>query len=790
MKKLLFILSLSLLSITSNAQAEYSRAKIYFENEDGFRLLENLGLPTDHGLVREKRFVISDFSFEELELARNNGFIIDILIEDVKAFYKNRNRQQNETEQNPTCPDDNIVDYATPSNFNQGSMGGYLTYQELLNELDDMAAQFPNLITSRAQISNFLTEGTPDNSVTPSIGGNPIYWLKISDNPNTDEDEPEILYDAIHHAREPMSLMNLVFYMWYLLENYETDPAIQDIVDNTELYFVPVINPDGYLYNQVTDPTGGGLWRKNRKNSNGVDNNRNYNYFINGNPNNSSWGGPGSSSNPNSSTYHGTGPFSEVENQAMKWFVEQHDFTIALNNHTFGRLLYYPFGYADVATPDDDLYQALGAELTSQNGYSPTRDSPFAGDSDDFMYGTVGTHEKIFAFTPEIGSSFWPPASAIESTCRDMMYLNLTAARMVNNYAQVTDTSSDVVSSFSPEITFDIKRLGLSGNGSFSISIGNASANITNTGSEIVFSNLEPLEFDDGSITISLDENIEEGDEIVFDIIIDNGTFTTQLRVTKVFGYQQQVFYNNGDNSTDDFNENDWGVSTATFVSPSSSITDSPGVNYSSNQDKSIVLSEAIDLTAATLASVRYYARWNIEATWDYVQFEISKDGGATWEPQCGNFTKPGTNIQPSGEPIYDGFQNDWIREDISLSDYIGETIVARFRLVTDGEVNRDGFYVDDLEFLVSEGEPLNTDTTALEDSLTLYPNPVKDKLLIKTAVNDYEIEIVNLLGQKVKSYYGLSANSEIDMSSYNQGIYFVRVLTLEKSSVFKIIKR
>ena len=63
----------------------------------------------------------------------------------------------------------------------------------------------------------------------------------------------------LHHAREPASLSQLVFYMCYLRENYDSDPKVQAIVDNTGLYFVPVINPDGYLYNKKTDPNGGGF---------------------------------------------------------------------------------------------------------------------------------------------------------------------------------------------------------------------------------------------------------------------------------------------------------------------------------------------------------------------------------------------------------------------------------------------------------------------------------------------------------------------------------------------------
>ena len=130
-------------------------------------------------------------------------------------------------------------------------MGGYLTYSEMLSELDDMAQQYPNLITVKTPIHNFLTHEN-----------RPIYHVKISDNPNSNESEANVLYTAIHHAREPMSLMENIFFMWYLLENYNTNLEVKYLVDNNQMFFVPCINPDGYIYNEITDPNGGGMWRK------------------------------------------------------------------------------------------------------------------------------------------------------------------------------------------------------------------------------------------------------------------------------------------------------------------------------------------------------------------------------------------------------------------------------------------------------------------------------------------------------------------------------------------------
>ena len=561
------------------AQEIYQKAKISYTNPGALEIMESLGLAVDHGIHKKGHFVISEFSVSELERVRAAGFQVEVLVEDAKEHFLQQNRNLTPT-RNPGCAESGN-DYETPANFNLGSMGGYLTYQELLDELDEMQSLYPNLITAKENISNFVTEGQPDNSVTPSIGGNGIKWVKISDNPNVAEGEPQILYSAIHHAREPASLSQLVFYMWYLLENYDTDPEVQNIVNNTELYFVPVLNPDGYLYNQKTDPNGGGFWRKNRKNGHGVDNNRNYDYYINGNPANGAWGGQGTSGNTGSEVYRGTAPFSEVENQAMKWFVENHNFVIALNNHTHGDLLLYPFGYEDnTPTPENDLFEAVGDELVSRNGFTNQISSdlyPAAGTSDDFMYGTVGTHDKIYAFTPEIGPAFWPPSSEIEPICKGMMYLNLTSAKMVNNFAAVTPTGPLYVGNEGTiSADYTLKRLGVAGSGNFSVTLNPISANIAFVGNGNTFSGMDLLEEQTGSIDLTIAAGTQAGDDIVYELVVNNGSYNTATLVTKKFGSLTPVFEDNGDSTTANYNNNGWATTTDTFVSPSSSITDSP----------------------------------------------------------------------------------------------------------------------------------------------------------------------------------------------------------------------
>jgi len=782
---------------SQNVQEKHQRAKINYNQPDDLRTLESIGIPVDHGVHKKGVFIISDFSVSEIEKARNAGYKVDLLIEDSKEYFLQRNTIKSVTKKNPSCENQSSSDYQTPNNFTLGSMGGYLTYQEMLDQLDLMKSLYPQLISTKENISDFLTEGEPDNSTTPSIGGNGIKWVKISDNPTiSSEEEPQILYTAIHHAREPNSLSQLVFYMWYLLENYELDNEIKSIVDNTELFFIPVVNPDGYLYNEKTDPNGGGFWRKNRKNGHGVDNNRNYEYYINGNSNNGVWGGEGASNNTSSSSYHGTGPFSEIENQAIKWFCEQHNFVMAFNNHSYGDLLLYPYGYtSDAPTPENEVFEIISEELVSRNGFNNILSSglyPAAGDSDDYMYGTIGTHNKIYAMTPEIGSEFWPPSSQIEEIAKSMMYLNTTSAKMVNNYAVLNDTSPAFIGD---EViinqTFNLKRMGISGNGNFTISVNPISLNISAVGDPILFSNLELLEETNGSIQYTLLNDTQPGDNIVFELIVNNGNYEQKVLVKKVYGKIIPVFEDYGNSVTNNFNNNGWNTTNTSFVSPSSSITDSPNGNYQNNENKTITISEEVILNNAISANITFYAKWDIENNWDYVQLEVSLDNGNSWIPQCGLFTNEGSDnqTQPTGEPLYDGSQNDWVLEQIDLNDYLGEEITIRFNFVTDGEVRADGFYFDDLTINVIDNEALGN-SDIIESSFGVHPNPLKNFLYITTPKNNYKISIYNIHGQLIRTPSTYSGSQTIDYGSLSKGIYLMKITSKNYSKIHKIIKQ
>ena len=803
MKKILITLFVLFFTNSfSNNKELYHRIKIEYSNALEFNTLLNSGICIDHGIHKKNEYFESDFSESEISILTELNFNYSIVINDVSSFYKNRNIPShkdyvsNTNAKNFSCETDENSSYTTPQNYDikDGSdFGGFYTYSEMLAELDEMSQLFPNLISTRSDVKdeNIFSEPHPHQTYEDRF----LQWVKISDNPNTNENEPEVLYTAVHHAREPASLQQLIFYMWYLLENYETDQEIRDIVDNTELYFIPCVNPDGYVYNETDEPQGGGMWRKNRFNTHGVDNNRNYSYIDNNG--NEVWNTAGTSNNTGNDTYAGTEPFSESENSAIRYFVENNDFKLALNNHTYSNLLLYPFGYDyNQFTEDNEVFESISGLLVQENGYENILSSelyPAAGDSDDFMYGMLttensGTRDKTFAMTPEIGSSFWPAAATIEDLCKEMLFLNLNAARLVNNYATLNESSSYTIEGLSFNSTYELQRLGISEPGDFSVTFVPVSDNISSVESVNNYNQLDLGETVEGSFSITLNSNINVGDDVSYKLVLNNGAFDKEYQITKIFGEYSAIFTDSEGAFSGNWitNSNEWAETNEDYFSASTSITDSPNNNYYNNENSVITINNEIDLSDYSYAEITFKAKWEIQSNFDYVQLEIYSDNSDYWIPQCGIYTQSGGGNHQNayGEPLYSGNQDAWIEEKISLSDYLGESILIRFKIITNGFGRRDGFYFDDLE-INGISNQLNVNNNVNEFTY-LYPNPVSNILNINTDLNDFTVEIYSISGQLLITNRNIKT---YDFSNYNSGVYILKLIANQSYKVFKILK-
>jgi len=227
--------------------------RVYPETKaDYLRLLEAAPEAADCGAISGAEYVEFAADDARVRALRALGFTLQVEQADLEAFYASRLA-------------------ATPAGPGKArdDFGQYHTYTEAIAAMDALAAAHPQIMTARQQI------GT-------TIEGRPIWVYKISDNPNVDESEPEVFFNAYIHAREVITFEVLRDLAEYLLNGYGSDPRATAMVDTREIWLQPVVNPDGVEYNRLTNPNGGGMWRKNRRNNGngswGVDLNRNFSF--------------------------------------------------------------------------------------------------------------------------------------------------------------------------------------------------------------------------------------------------------------------------------------------------------------------------------------------------------------------------------------------------------------------------------------------------------------------------------------------------------------------------------
>lgn len=230
--------------------------------------------------------------------------------------------------------------------------------------------------------------------------GRNLYYVRIS---NASPDAPAILFTALQHGREPGGNSVVIDWGQWLATEYGNDTMATFILDNAQIYIVPISNIDAYYYNL---PSGGPDQRKNMNfttpvSSSGIDLNRNWSYM---------WGydNTGSSPDPYSATYRGSAPMSEPENYHLAAFMEDIEPLGGFHYHTYGAYLLYPWGYNNQPTPHQATFQSWAAQMTAQNGYEHGRAGEILylvnGEANDWAYGVLNS---LF-FCPEVDDNgFW-----------------------------------------------------------------------------------------------------------------------------------------------------------------------------------------------------------------------------------------------------------------------------------------------------------------------------------------------------------------------------------------------
>jgi hypothetical protein len=803
MKKITYLtLLLFFIVINSYAQENYSRIKISNPSQQVINTIASNGIDLSCGAHHEHNELTLELSQSDIEILVENNIQYTTIIDDVSSFYTNRaqNTVHRRTKKTPesnnsnsfisksisSVVQDNIIqyygsseiDFVEPQNFpdvNSLSMGGCLTLSQMEDQLDAMYTYSQsnglNIISQKANASSTgqKTWGNPnDNFPNPQNNGpstysgtgstrwNPstIWYVRITGNQSTTPEgtKPQMLFTSMIHSREVSALMNNIYFMWYLLENYNTDPAIKELVDNNELYFVPVVNPDGLRYNEVTNPSGSGMQRKNLRPygsttnpSRGVDLNRNFDYY---------WGlnNVGSSGTSTSGTYRGPSPESEPETQIMVDFITNRNFKSAVWHHSYANSVPHPYGGDPNANTDrEDEYYRWHEEMTRYNRYlyGATIFYESNGLPDDWMVGgtpdnngSTGLNaygQSIIATTPEHGSSsdgFWPSRSRIVPIAKQSMRISLGTAYYGGKYAKLHDlTQSNITTTSNVELNFGIERIGQTPS-DFSVTVTPISANITTaspvtvTASGIQINTTTNSYRNQSEVTalIDLDPSIAANDKIEYNVKFSNDDGVI-YEANYVKYYQPTVLFSN---SPDSDGLTGWTQSGGWSTTSSDAYSGSTSINtgtYSTNATKTLTTTNSFDFSNSNEVLIQFYSKWDIERNYDYVEVLGSPDGGSNWVSLSGKYTKPEAtstttnhdnksssyaNFQAgSSGNIYDGDRMDnWVMEEFVIDDSYStllnsNNVKIRFRFRTDAlNVNEsytttnDGYFIDDFKII------------------------------------------------------------------------------------------
>lgn len=330
-----------------------------------------------------------------------------------------------------------ITGFDKESFIKKNSSNIYYSYDQFSDLLEKLQSQYPDIFSY--------------NSLDKTYQSRDIWLVKISDNVTIDEDEPEVLFMGGIHGHEKPGYQVVIYTINSILENYTTynvnqsfTERVRSLVNNTELYFIPMVNPDGIEAN----------CRKNQRPNDclfgnkyfcGVDINRNFGYKweeFKKHPFKYAFGAfPYSLKRTNvmfpfldfksingRGYYRGSYPFSENESRAIKSFIENHNITIAIDYHTTGELMTYPWSWTRDPPPDEHIFLSIADNISKINGYNITQGSKWyyiLGCSKDWFYAEHGIYSLVIELCNSNGPSAPQDKELILDICEKHLLVNL-----------------------------------------------------------------------------------------------------------------------------------------------------------------------------------------------------------------------------------------------------------------------------------------------------------------------------------------------------------------------------
>lgn len=234
--------------------------------------------------------------------------------------------------------------------------------------LEEIYAACDNLSFARPSLASFVSLGT-------TYEGRDIRALCLTNSEITAQ-KPQFVIDTGYIPCEWGAIATCVYLIKKFVES--------SILNHCEIYFIPVVNGDGYQYSRDSDR----LYRKNRT-SPGVDLQKNFAFY---------WGKSGGSNSPSSENFRGTSAASEIEVQTMQaFFASLTHFKGYINLGSYGQTIASPWGWTADACQNfaeqSRMMAAMASAILSAHSRSYSHASYAnafylaSGNSLDYVYG-------------------------------------------------------------------------------------------------------------------------------------------------------------------------------------------------------------------------------------------------------------------------------------------------------------------------------------------------------------------------------------------------------------------
>lgn len=601
--------------------------------------------------------------------------------------------------------------------FGSGSMGGYWTTAEIKQELDALVANDTHDVVA----DKLDTLGL-------SIRGRPVWGLQLGKAVVGPDTRPVVFFNALTHAREPGGMQTLFYFVNDLLQKYGVDPFATSLLDHRRIYIVPLVNPDGYAFNEslYVATSSFGYWRKNLRDNNndgvfsqandGVDLNRNYGV---------QWGydNVGSSPDPTTEIYRGTAPFSEPETRIQRDAVAILKPITGLSFHTYSDLMMHAWGYTTAtATLDEGAFHEWNDMLTRDNAYQSGVSGRVLylvnGEFNDWAYGDTTLKPRAFTWTPEIGTQddgFYPPPSRMVPLAAENLRACYVVSAIAGSYVQAdgwTVLEGALNASYGAHVVVHARNVGVAATGpGLGATLIPLDPGVRMLVSNASYPTLASRTSGDpqGAATfeMAVDDTITPGrlERFEIDFTDANGAFSRDtLRIP--LGTPTVVASDDASSGLAKWTTTTWGIVSNDPAHPSRYFADSPSGNYAAGTNAMFTLNASLNLSAGVHAYAVYDARWDFEVDYDAGLVEGSLNG-STWTLLHATGSTPGSGIsnsvQTAGQPFYAGTRWLWKTEWADLSNFTGPAGAAarlRFRVRSNGSGQFDGIGMDSLRVL------------------------------------------------------------------------------------------